>query len=205
MDLQKIGACLHELRKEKGLTQAQVAERFGVSGKTVSRWENGVHMPDLEILLEIADFYEIDLRALLNGEAEKDKTAPEMPAEVKDAVQEAAEYSEKRNVQFRVLQQKHAMRLSIASLLIGICTVPGYVLLVIVLAAMVDSLDLLAFMSELIIAIVSFAGLLLGIIALIKSIHVKLRTKECVTFSVLGIINCSLSVGWMVSYLVKLI
>lgn len=203
MDLQKIGACLHELRKEKGLTQAQVAERFGVSGKTFSRWENGVHMPDLEILLEIADFYEIDLRALLNGEAVKDKTAPEMSAEVKDAVQEAAEYSEKRNVQFRVLQQKHAMRLSIASLLIGICTVPGYGLLVIglfiVLAAMVDSLDLLAFMSELIIAIVSFAGLLLGIIALIKSIHVKLRTKECVTFSVLGIINCSLSVGWMVS------
>ena len=64
MDLQKIGACLRELRKEKGLTQEQLAAHFNVSVKTVSRWENGVHMPDIELLLELADFYEVDLRAL---------------------------------------------------------------------------------------------------------------------------------------------
>lgn len=68
MDLQKIGACLRDLRKEKGLTQEQLAERFNVSQRTVSRWETGTATPDLDVLLQLADFYEVDLRALLNGE-----------------------------------------------------------------------------------------------------------------------------------------
>lgn len=68
MDLQKIGACLRDLRKEKGLTQEQLAERFNVSQRTVSRWETGSVTPDLDVLLQLADFYEVDLRALLNGE-----------------------------------------------------------------------------------------------------------------------------------------
>ena len=42
MDQQRIGAFLKTLRKERALTQEQLAERFGVSGRTVSRWENGV-------------------------------------------------------------------------------------------------------------------------------------------------------------------
>jgi len=89
VDLQKIGACLRELRKEKGLTQEQLAAHFNVSVKTVSRWENGVHMPDIELLLELADFYEVDLRALLRGERVSEKTAPN----TKETVQETAEYN----------------------------------------------------------------------------------------------------------------
>ena len=41
MEQQKIGQLLKELRKEKGLTQAQLAEQFGVSDRSVSRWETG--------------------------------------------------------------------------------------------------------------------------------------------------------------------
>lgn len=89
MDLIEIGNCLRELRKENDLTQAQIAERFGVSPKTVSRWENGIHMPDLEILLELADFYEVDLRALLRGE----RVSGKMPSETKETLHEAAGYS----------------------------------------------------------------------------------------------------------------
>lgn len=99
MDLQKIGACLKELRKEKALTQEQLAERFNVSVKTVSRWENGVHMPDLSLLLELADFYEVDLRALLQGERENSR----MTADTKETVQQAASYSKaqyKASLQF---------------------------------------------------------------------------------------------------------
>ena len=99
MDLQKIGACLKELRKEKALTQEQLAERFNVSVKTVSRWENGVHMPDLSLLLELADFYEVDLRALLQGERENSR----MTADTKETVQQAARYSKakyKASLQF---------------------------------------------------------------------------------------------------------
>lgn len=42
MDQKKIGEFLRTLRKEKGLTQEQVAEEFNVSGRTISRWETGV-------------------------------------------------------------------------------------------------------------------------------------------------------------------
>ena len=57
----KIGEFLKELRKEKGLTQEQLAEQFNVSRKSVSRWETGNNMPDLDTLIEMADYYEIDL------------------------------------------------------------------------------------------------------------------------------------------------
>lgn len=68
MNQQKIGEFLKELRKQKGLTQEQFAEIVNVSNRTVSRWENGNNLPDLDILIEISDYYEIDLRELLNGE-----------------------------------------------------------------------------------------------------------------------------------------
>lgn len=57
MDQVKIGRFMRELRKEKALTQEQLAEKFGVSNRTVSRWENGNNMPDISILIELADFY----------------------------------------------------------------------------------------------------------------------------------------------------
>ena len=51
MDQQKIGTFLKELRSGKKLTQEQLAEKFGVSRRTVSRWETGSNMPDLDILI----------------------------------------------------------------------------------------------------------------------------------------------------------
>ena len=48
----KISAFLKELRKEKNLTQEQLAEQLNVSGRTVSRWETGTNMPDVSILVE---------------------------------------------------------------------------------------------------------------------------------------------------------
>lgn len=68
MNQQKIGTFLKELRNEKKLTQDQLAEKLGVSRRTVSRWETGSNMPDLDILIEMADYYEVDLRELLDGE-----------------------------------------------------------------------------------------------------------------------------------------
>ena len=64
MDQQKIGSFLKELRKEKNLTQEQLAEALNVSGRTVSRWETGSNMPDLSILVELADFYDVDIRVV---------------------------------------------------------------------------------------------------------------------------------------------
>ncbi len=89
MDQQKIGALLKELRKEKGLTQEQFAEVFNVSNRTVSRWENGNNMPDIDIIIEISDFYEIELRELLNGERKSEN----MDKETKENILAAADYT----------------------------------------------------------------------------------------------------------------
>lgn len=72
MDQIKIGSFIKELRKEKGLTQEELAERLCVSRRTVSRWETGSNLPDLDILIEMADFYELELRELLDGERKGD-------------------------------------------------------------------------------------------------------------------------------------
>ena len=89
MDLQKIGLFLKELRKEQKLTQEQLAEKFNVSRRTVSRWENGNNLPDLDILIDMSDFYQVDLREILDGERKNEQ----MNEEMKETVLQVAEYS----------------------------------------------------------------------------------------------------------------
>ncbi|MCI6061359.1 MAG: helix-turn-helix domain-containing protein [Dorea sp.] len=89
MDQQKIGRFLKDLRKEKNLTQEQLAERFQISRRTVSRWETGSNLPDLDILIEMADYYDVDLRELLDGERKSEK----MNKELEETVLKVADYS----------------------------------------------------------------------------------------------------------------
>jgi transcriptional regulator with XRE-family HTH domain len=91
MDSQKIGAFLRVLRKEKNLTQEQLAEILNVSGRTVSRWETGTNMPDLSIMIELADYYDIDVKELLNGERKS-----EMDKELKETLKTVAEYTDEQ-------------------------------------------------------------------------------------------------------------
>ena len=96
MDQKKTGEFLKQLRKEKGLTQEQLAERFVVSGRTVSRWETGNNMPDLSILAELADYYDVDIREVIDGERKSEN----MNNETKDTLKKDAEYTaeEKKNL-----------------------------------------------------------------------------------------------------------
>ena len=87
MDTKKIGAFLKQCRKEKNLTQEQLAEKFGVSSRTVSRWETGSNMPDLSILVELADYYDMDLKELLDGE----RSQP-MNQEMRETLDKVADY-----------------------------------------------------------------------------------------------------------------
>lgn len=89
MDQQKIGQFLRECRKEKGITQEQLAEMLGVTNRSVSRWENGSNLPDLDILIEMADYYDVELRELLDGERKNEK----MDKELEETVLKVAEYS----------------------------------------------------------------------------------------------------------------
>ena len=90
MNQKKIGSFLRELRTEKILTQEQLAEKLNVAGRTVSRWENGNNMPDLSIIVELADFYDVDIRELLYGERKSEK----MDKDLKETGLKMADYAE---------------------------------------------------------------------------------------------------------------
>lgn len=101
MNLKKTGRFFKELRGEKGLTQEQLAEHFGVSGRTVSRWETGSNMPDLDVLIEMADFYEVDLRELLDGERKSEK----MNKDLEETVLKVADYS--NDEKLKIMRRMH--------------------------------------------------------------------------------------------------
>lgn len=95
MDQVKIGQFLKTLRKEKNLTQEQLAAQFSVSGRTVSRWENGNHMPDISMLIEIADYYAVDIREILDGERHPAEPKQEISrTDMNKVLVKAAEYSD---------------------------------------------------------------------------------------------------------------
>ena len=118
MDQAKIGSFLKELRKEKGLTQEQLAEEFGVATRTVSRWENGNNMPDLSILVELADFYDIDIRELISGERKSEN----MTEDMKDTLQKVAVYSSEEKE--RILKKLHGCIIVSAIIFIAITIIP---------------------------------------------------------------------------------
>lgn len=67
MNQRAIGEYIAKKRKEKNLTQSQLAEILGVSNKTISKWENGNSLPDYSIILELCKNIDITLKELLDG------------------------------------------------------------------------------------------------------------------------------------------
>ena len=73
MDLRKNGKLLCDLRKAKGMTQKQVADKLGVLAKTVSKWETGHGFPDVSTLSALADILGVSERAILHGSLVKSR------------------------------------------------------------------------------------------------------------------------------------
>jgi len=73
MDQIKIGAFIAQLRKERGLTQEALGEKLGVTNKTVSRWETGTYMPDVETLLLLSRIFQVSVNELLCGQRLDDR------------------------------------------------------------------------------------------------------------------------------------
>ncbi len=89
MDQQKAGKFLKELRHDKNMTQEQLANIFNVSSRTISRWENGTNLPDISLLVGIADFYDVDVREIIEGERKSEF----MNEEIKDVAEKMADYA----------------------------------------------------------------------------------------------------------------
>lgn len=63
---QAFGKFISELRKDKGMTQKELAERLFISDKAVSKWETGMSLPDITLLVPLADILEVSVMELLN-------------------------------------------------------------------------------------------------------------------------------------------
>lgn len=98
MDQIRIGEFLRELRKEKGLTQEQLAEQFNVSRRSVSRWETGSNLPDLSILVELAEFYDVDIKEIIDGARKSEM----MNEEVKEVAFKMADYAVEQKSRFLI-------------------------------------------------------------------------------------------------------
>jgi transcriptional regulator with XRE-family HTH domain len=120
MDQKKTGSFLRELRKEKQFTQEQLAEWFGVTSRSVSRWETGSNMPDLSILVELADFYDVDIRDIIDGE----RKGEDVNKEEKERLQLVADYAENE-------KNTLLMRLRIISIVGLVSLIAGLTMMVI--------------------------------------------------------------------------
>lgn len=104
MDKQKFGAFVAALRKEKGYTQKELAEMLYISNKAVSKWETGVSIPDITLLVPLAEALDVTVTELLRCQRSK---LPMDSQQVEDLVKTAISYSEeaqpKRSVHIRGL------------------------------------------------------------------------------------------------------
>ena len=89
LDQKKTGQFLKALRNEKKLTQEQLANQFNVSNRSVSRWETGSNLPDISLLVEIADFYDVDVREIIDGERKSEM----MDKETREVAEKMATYA----------------------------------------------------------------------------------------------------------------
>ena len=78
-----LGEKINSLRKQRNMTQDELAEKMGVSSQAVSKWEKGLSIPDIPILIELSDFFHIALDDLL-----KEDTVSFIPKEERKNINE---------------------------------------------------------------------------------------------------------------------
>lgn len=100
MDQAKAGVFIAQLRKDAGLTQAQLGERVGVTNKTVSRWENGNYMPDLDTCLQLSELFGVTVNELLLGQRLSDGELRQSANQVMAGAMHYEMFSVKERIQY---------------------------------------------------------------------------------------------------------
>lgn len=113
MDKEKFGAFVAQLRRDRGLTQKDLADKLYISNKAVSKWETGVSIPDVGLLIPLSEVLGVTVTELLSGE----RQGRSMDAhQVEDVVKKAISYAEEAPRRSR--QEKRRL-----GLIYGICLI----------------------------------------------------------------------------------
>ena len=121
MDLINTGKFIADLRKEKGLTQAQLGERIGVTNKTISRWETGVYLPPADALLALGELFNVSVNEILSGKRLTEADYKEAAEENLTQVIIASSFSLKDRVEF--FKKKWLKEHIAIMVFIGICII----------------------------------------------------------------------------------
>lgn len=107
MNQEKIGKFIAECRKEKNLTQSQLAEKLNISNRAVSKWETGKSMPDVSIMMELCGILGITVNELLSGERiimdDYQKTAEQNLVELQKQQEHASKIKRKLEILWGII------------------------------------------------------------------------------------------------------
>ena len=92
MDQVKIGKFIAQCRNEKNITQEELGEKLGVTNKTISRWENGHYLPDIEMMQLLSKEFSISINELISGEKINDLDYKEKAEENLNAIAQKLTY-----------------------------------------------------------------------------------------------------------------
>ena len=112
MDKEKTGQLITELRKEKGLTQKQLADALNVTDKAVSKWERGLSFPDISMLEPISELLGVSIMEILAGERQSGEETMSRE-EAQDLINASVELSEEE-----IRHKKERSRLIIIILIV---------------------------------------------------------------------------------------
>lgn len=115
MDNIKMGSFIREIRKEKGLTQKDIATHLNITDRAVSKWERGICAPDLALLEPLADILGVTITELIAGE---EQTADTSKEKLEIAVKETINYSKQETANKKKTNRKRIVILILASLLL---------------------------------------------------------------------------------------
>lgn len=120
MDAKKTGQLIQQMRKERGMTQAELAGRLRVTDKAVSRWERGIGCPDISLLEPLAEALHVTVLDILRGERTEEEEISVREAE--DTLAEAARLAkkEKQTALRRALLAGTVLLIGVAMLVCGI-------------------------------------------------------------------------------------
>ena len=143
MDLIKIGKFISRCRKDKNLTQGQLAEKLNISDRAISKWERGICLPDASIMISLCEILGISVNELLSGEMIDNKNYNKK--------------AEERLVEITKREQEQNKKLMMYEMVIGFMSSITFIILVFISSFMVEDT-----LVRIVILILAFVTLLVG-------------------------------------------
>ena len=116
-----IGKFIALRRKEKNLTQEQLAEKLGVSNKTISKWETGKCMPDYSIVRNLCEELDITIAELMDGKALENNVSSFKEEQILDLIRRTQELEKQKDLQYGIMLIIMGVALQALSYAFGVC------------------------------------------------------------------------------------